>query len=71
MTLGNFEQLWLMPLGLYKSWFVETEGKIILFICIAILIMIAFVFITPYFLIFKKINKPIKRRIIAAEKPIL
>lgn len=53
MTLGNFEQLWLMPLGLYKSWFVEAEGKIILFICIAILIMIAFVFITPYFLIFK------------------
>lgn len=53
MTLGNFEQLWLMPLGLYKSLFVETEGKVILFICIAILIMIAFVFITPYFLIFK------------------
>lgn len=53
MTLGNFEQLWLMPLGLYKSWFVEIEGKVILFICIAILIMIAFVFITPYFLIFK------------------
>jgi hypothetical protein len=53
MTLGNFEQLWLLPLCLYKSWFVETEGKVILFICIAILIMIAFVFITPYFLIFK------------------
>ena len=53
MTLGNFEQLWLMPLGLYKSWYVEKEGKVVLFICIAILIMIAFVFITPYFLIFK------------------
>ncbi|MFV0155437.1 hypothetical protein OBJ99_10445 [Empedobacter falsenii] len=53
MTLGNFEQLWLMPLGLYKSWFVENEGNVILFICIAIFIMIAFVFITPYFLIIK------------------
>src|SRR5690606_6720985 len=53
MTLGNFEQLWLMPLGLYKSCFVETDGKVILFICIAILIMIAFVFITPYFFILK------------------
>jgi len=53
MTIGNFEQIWLMPLGLYKSWFVESEGKIILFICITIMIMIAFVFITPYFLIFK------------------
>lgn len=53
MTFGNIEQLWLMPLGLYESWFVEKQGKVILFICIAILIMIAVVFITPYFLIFK------------------
>jgi hypothetical protein len=53
MTLGSFEQLRLMALGLYKSWFLETEGKVILFICLAISIMIAFVFITPYFLIFK------------------
>jgi hypothetical protein len=56
MTLGNFDQLWLMPMGLYKSWFVEKEGKVILFICIAILIMIAFIFITPYFLILKTEN---------------
>jgi hypothetical protein len=53
MTIGSFEQLWLMPLGLYKSWFIETEGKVVLFTCVAISIMIAFVFITPYFLIFK------------------
>jgi hypothetical protein len=56
MTLESFEQLWLMPLGLFKSWFVETEGKVVLFICIAILTMIAYVFITPYFLIFKNRN---------------
>lgn len=56
MTLGNIEQLWIIPWGLYKTWLVETEGKVILFICIAILIMIAFVFITPYFLIFKNRN---------------
>lgn len=53
MTLGNLEQIWLLPFGLYKSWFVEKEGTVILFICLAILIMIVFVFITPYFLIFK------------------
>lgn len=53
VTLGNLEQIWLLPFGLYKSWFVEKEGTLILFICLTILIMIAFVFITPYFLIFK------------------
>lgn len=52
MTLGNLEQLWLMPFGLYESWFVQNEGSVILFICIGILLMIAFVFIMPYFLIF-------------------
>lgn len=56
MTFGNYDQLWLMPLGLYKCWFVEAEGKVILFICLAIFILIAFVFITPYFLIFKYIK---------------
>lgn len=53
MTLGSIEQLWLKPYGLYQSWFVENEGSIILFICIATLIMIVFIFITPYFLILK------------------
>lgn len=52
MALGNIEQFWLMPFGLYKSWFVQNEGNVILFICIGILMMIAFVFIMPYFLIF-------------------
>ncbi|MBS7122658.1 MAG: hypothetical protein KH117_16905 [Dysgonomonas sp.] len=53
MTLGNIEQLWLKPYGLYESWFAENDGNIILFICIANLIMIAFIFITPYLLILK------------------
>lgn len=53
MTLGSIEQLWLKPYGLYESWFVENEGSIILFICIATLILIGFIFITPYFLIIK------------------
>lgn len=51
MSLGSIEQLWLKPYGLYETWLVGNEGNIILFICIATLLMIAFIFITPYFLI--------------------
>ena len=51
MSLGSIEQLWLKPYGLYETWLVGNEGNIILFICIATFLMIAFIFITPYFLI--------------------
>ncbi len=53
MSYGNIEQLWLKPLGLYESWFLEREGFIILSICIALFMVIAFVYTIPYFLIFK------------------
>jgi hypothetical protein len=52
MTLGNLEQLWLLPFGLFKSWFTAGEGNVILFICTTIYILLAVVFISPYFLIF-------------------
>lgn len=51
MSLGSIEQLWLKPYGLYETWLVGNEGNIILFICIATFLMIAFIFITPYFFI--------------------
>lgn len=53
LSFGKTEQLWLMPKGLYESWFLEKEGIIILSICIALFMVIAFVYMIPYFLIFK------------------
>lgn len=53
MSFGKTEQLWLMPKGLYESWFLKKEGIIILSICIALYMVIAFVYMIPYFLIFK------------------
>lgn len=53
MSFGKTEQLWLMPKGLYESWFLEKEGIIILSICIALYMVIAFVYTIPYIIIFK------------------
>jgi hypothetical protein len=53
INLGSIEQLWLKPYGLYESWLAGNEGNVILFICVAILIMVAFIFITPCILILK------------------
>lgn len=58
MTLGSIEQLWLKPYGLYQSWLEGNEGNVILFICVAILIMVAFIFISPYILILKNKKSP-------------
>jgi hypothetical protein len=52
ISFGQSEQLWLKPMGLYESWFSESEGVIIFAICIAIFMVIAFVYTIPYFLIF-------------------
>jgi len=52
-TIGSIEQLWLKPYGLYESWFTEKEGIVILFICVAIIILIFFILTTPYVLIVK------------------
>lgn len=60
MFFGKTEQLWLMPKGLYESWFLEKEGIIILSICIAIYMVIAFIYMTPYFFIFKSKNSTYK-----------
>lgn len=56
LEYGGIEKLWLLPIGLYNSWFLEREGTVILLICIAIFMMIAFVMITPYFLIYNGKN---------------
>jgi hypothetical protein len=52
-SFGQTEQLWLLPKGLYESWFLEREGILILAICIALFMFITFVYMAPYFLIFK------------------
>jgi hypothetical protein len=58
INFGIIEQLWLKPYGLYESWFVDNEGNIILFICIAIFILIAFIFIAPHVLIYTNRKSP-------------
>lgn len=52
LEFGFWDKIRLEPLGLYLSWFYESEGNIILTFCIAIFIMILFIFTAPYFLIF-------------------
>lgn len=53
LSFGKIEQLWLLPMGLYESWFLEREGLVIFSICLAIFMVIAFVYTIPYILIFK------------------
>lgn len=53
MTFGSLEGLWLLPYGLYKSWLVENEGNIILFICFTFFLLLSIILNTPYFLIHK------------------
>jgi hypothetical protein len=53
LSFGKTEQLWLKPMGLYESWFLKKDGIIILSICIALFMVITFVYTIPYFLIFK------------------
>jgi hypothetical protein len=53
LSFGKTEQLWLKPMSLYESWYLEREGIIILSICIALFMVIAFVYMIPYILIFE------------------
>lgn len=53
LSYEKIDQLWLVPIGLYESWFLEGEGIVIFSICIALFMVIAYVFTIPYFLIFK------------------
>lgn len=53
LSFEKIEQLWLLPMGLYESWFLEREGLVIFSICLAIFMVIAFVYTIPYILIFK------------------
>jgi hypothetical protein len=64
MSLGSIEQFWLKPYGLYQSWLVGYEGTVILSICIAISIMVAIIFLTPYILILnnKKSSYPLIKK---------
>lgn len=52
VEFGFWDKIQLEPLGLYLSWFYESEGNIILTFCIAVFIMVLFIFVAPYFLIF-------------------
>ncbi|MCB0537736.1 MAG: hypothetical protein KDE33_09425 [Bacteroidetes bacterium] len=56
MSIGKNEQVWLMPKGLYESWFLGREGIIIFSICIALFLVIAFIYTIPYFFIFSSKN---------------
>jgi hypothetical protein len=53
MNYEFIEQLWLKPFILYEIWFKTDEGMVIFFICMAVFILIAFILLTPYFLIYK------------------
>lgn len=55
-SFSKIEQLWLMPIGLYESCFLESEGVAILSICIAVFIIVVFVYSLPYILIYNERN---------------
>lgn len=52
MNFEILEKLWMKPYTLYNTLFSENEGTIILLACLAVFILIAFVFIAPYLLIY-------------------
>lgn len=53
ITFGNIELLWLMPKAFYETCFINNEGKIMGVISFSIFLIIAYIFITPYFFILK------------------